>query len=297
MEVWKRSPALVESEAVAGEELVRNRKARVSKGNLLDEPTVRTIEERHRRKARRIAEGERAVDEVEREPRIDDVFDDEHVPSVERDVDVLEEPDGASAALVVGSELDDVERVRNRELASEIGEEDHARLEWRDQKRIEPDVVRRDLGPELCDPCRDLLSAEVDVADLSVLGAGCASVHYDARLTVTPSPLRGEAEAIALRKALDVAPVEELDVDVRVEPSQFPELAVLASDERLLHHGHLDEEILLREVEVRRERAGNASLLVPLEDERMRLVVPADAVIVEDLGALKLHPIRKAWWG
>ena len=92
MEVGKCAPALVEPEAVAGEELVRNGEADVAERELVDEPAVRTIEERHRREARRAPEAERPAEEVERQPRVDDVLDDEDVPVLERRVDVLEQP-------------------------------------------------------------------------------------------------------------------------------------------------------------------------------------------------------------
>ena len=109
-------------------------------------------------------------------------------------------------------------------------------------------------------------------------------------------PLRGEAQPVTLRKALDVAPVEELHADVWVEPLDLPELPVLPGHERLLHHRHLDEEVLLGEVEVGRECADDATLVVPLEDEGLRLVVPRNPVVVEDLGALDLDAIREPRW-
>src|SRR5215471_10989724 len=103
--------------------------------------------------------------------------------------------------------------------------------------------------------------------------------------------LRGQAQAVPLREPLDVPSVKELDSNVRVEAAQLPDLPVLACHERLLHDGDLDEQVLLGKVEVRRERAHDAPLLVSLEHERLRLVVPADPVVIEDLGALELAAI------
>jgi len=94
-----------------------------------------------------------------------------------------------------------------------------------------------------------------------------------------------------VREALDVAPVEELDPNLRIEPLKLAKLPVLPCDEGLLHHGHLDEEILLRKVEVGRERAHNSTLVVAVEDERVRLVIPGDSVVIEDLRALELAAI------
>ena len=76
-----------------------------------------------------------------------------------------------------------------------------------------------------------------------------------------------------------------------IEALNLAELAVLARHERLLHDGDLDEEVLLGKVEVGRERAHDATVLVALEDERLRLVVPGDAVVVEDLRALHLDTV------
>src|SRR6266481_6394697 len=88
--------------------------------------------------------------------------------------------------------------------------------------------------------------------------------------------------------------VEELHLDVRIPLAELPQLAVLARDERLLHDGQLDVEILVGEVEVGRERLEHAALRVLLEDEGPRLVLPRDAVIVEDLRALELRLAREA---
>src|SRR6187551_505345 len=95
-------------------------------------------------------------------------------------------------------------------------------------------------------------------------------------------------QAVASGDPLEVALVEQLDLDLRVELPQLAELPVLPRDERLLHHGHLEIEVLLGEVEVGRERLDDLPLRVALEDERRRLVEPRDAVVVEDLRVLEL---------
>src|SRR5689334_15777683 len=101
--------------------------------------------------------------------------------------------------------------------------------------------------------------------------------------------LARELESKSLGQALDVAPVEELDPNLRVTLAELAELPVLARDERLLHHGHLDIEVLLREVEVRRERVRDAPVGRFFERERMRLVLPRDAVEVEQACAFALR--------
>src|SRR5436309_14850914 len=77
VQVGQRAPALVEAEPVACEELVRNREADVPKRNVLDEASVWTVEQRHRREARGVAKRERSTEKMQREPRVDDVLHDD----------------------------------------------------------------------------------------------------------------------------------------------------------------------------------------------------------------------------
>src|SRR4051794_14830514 len=111
---------------------------------------------------------------------------------------------------------------------------------------------------------------------------------------VSGAPSAGPTQAVPCRKPLEVALVEELDANVRIELPQLAELAVLSRHERLLHDGHLEVQILLRKVEVGCERLHNLPLLVPLEDEGSRLVEPRDAVVVQDLRVLELRLVLEA---
>src|SRR5919108_2987612 len=104
----------------------------------------------------------------------------------------------------------------------------------------------------------------------------------------------GEGQSESLGEALDVAPVEELDADVRVPLTKFAQLAVLSRHEGLLHHCHLDVEVLLREIEVGCERLGDASVLGLLQRERPWLVLPGNAVEIKKSGALALGVVREA---
>src|SRR5690242_5560442 len=99
-----------------------------------------------------------------------------------------------------------------------------------------------------------------------------------------------------LSQPFQIPLVEELHLDVRISRAELPQLAVLAGDERLFHDGQLDVEVLVREVEVGRERLEHAALRILLEDEGPRLVLPRDAVVVEDLRALELRLTREARW-
>ncbi len=94
-----------------------------------------------------------------------------------------------------------------------------------------------------------------------------------------------------MREALEVAPGEELDLDIGVPLAELADLSVLAGDEGLLHHRHLEICVLLREIEVRREGLEHAAVLVLLEDEGVRLVLPGDSVEVENPGAFDLRVV------
>jgi hypothetical protein len=65
----------------------------------------------------------------------------------------------------VAGQLDELELVWDLELAREIGQEDDARLEWRDEERLALAVVIVDLLGQLRNPLADLLRGEVAVAD------------------------------------------------------------------------------------------------------------------------------------
>jgi hypothetical protein len=73
------------------------------------------------------------------------------------------------AALVgagrVARELEEVEPVGDAQGPGEVGDEDEARLQRRDQQRLPAVVVARDLAPELADARLELLPGEVDLAE------------------------------------------------------------------------------------------------------------------------------------
>ena len=74
----------------------------------------------------------------------------------------------------------------------------------------------------------------------------------------------------------EVAGVEQLDVEVRVELAQAAELAVLLADELLAERRHLEVQVEVRQVEVRREALDDVAVEVPEDREGVRLVLPAD---------------------
>jgi hypothetical protein len=95
------------------------------------------------------------------------------VPSGDPRVEVLQQPDPGLPAGVgrpVGGELDEVDPVQDRQRTREIGEEDEARLQRRDEQRLAALVVGRDLGAELRDAGCDLVRGDVDLPDAAVAG-------------------------------------------------------------------------------------------------------------------------------
>jgi hypothetical protein len=172
VDVGEVAVALVEVEAVADEVLVGNGEADVAHCEILHQSPVRTVEERRRGEGARIPEEQRLAQVVEREAGVDDVLDDEHVASIDPGVEILQEPHAgrlrAARIAVVGGEFDEVQVVQDRRRAREVGEEDEARLERRDEEGLEAVVVRRNLGSELRDPASNLVPAEVNLADPSV---------------------------------------------------------------------------------------------------------------------------------
>ncbi|MBN1321006.1 MAG: diaminopimelate decarboxylase [Thermoleophilia bacterium] len=76
--------------------------------------------------------------------------------------------------------------------------------------------------------------------------------------------------------------------------AQLADFSVLGRDQRLLHLGHLHEEVQIGQIEVGSEGLQDVAAVVLIEDEGPRLVFPGDPVIVEELGRLELRPGREA---
>jgi hypothetical protein len=80
----------------------------------------------------------------------------------------------AGVGAVVAGELDEVDRVRDRDRAREVGQEDEARLQERDEQQVAAGVLAGDLRAELADAGIQLLRREKDLAYSGVC-------DYDAR--------------------------------------------------------------------------------------------------------------------
>jgi hypothetical protein len=74
----------------------------------------------------------------------------------------------ASIRAVVARQLDEVDLVEDRNCSREVGQEDEARLQQRDQQQLAIRVVAGDLGAELTDAAAQLLRGEEDLADVGV---------------------------------------------------------------------------------------------------------------------------------
>ena len=77
-------------------------------------------------------------------------------------------PARVGVGAVVAGQLDEVDLVRARNRAREVGQEDEARLQQRDEEQVAAGVVAGDLGAQLADAALQLLGGEEDVADAGV---------------------------------------------------------------------------------------------------------------------------------
>jgi hypothetical protein len=98
--------------------------------------------------------------------------------------------------------------------------------------------------------------------------------------------LHQEVEVVAL--------VQHFDVDVRMELAEAADLGVLLGHQLLVERGDLDVEVVGREIEVRPESSPRVAVVIPLEGELARFVLPGDAVEVEQVGELALRGMGEA---
>jgi hypothetical protein len=161
--------ALRDVEPVADEELVGDREADVANGQILDEAAVRSVEQGHDSQRGGLAQPQGLAEVVQRQACVDHVLDDQDIAERDLPVEVLQEPDPRVPARIgvgtVAGELDEVDRVRNRDCTGQIREEDGARLQRGDEQRFATGVVAGDLAAELRDTRRQLLTREVDLTD------------------------------------------------------------------------------------------------------------------------------------
>jgi hypothetical protein len=80
----------------------------------------------------------------------------------------------AGVGAVVAGQLDEVDRVGDRDRTREVGQEDEAGLQQRDEQQVAVGVLAGDLRAELADAGLELLGREEDLAYTGVC-------DYDAR--------------------------------------------------------------------------------------------------------------------
>jgi hypothetical protein len=184
---------LLDVEAVADEELVRDGEPDVPDREIVDEAAVGAVQERDRRQRAGRAQAEVSHEVVQSQPGVDNVLDDDDVTVLDARVQVLDEPDRRRPAGLVGrvaGQLDEVDVVQDRDRACQVGEEDEARLQGGDQNRLSAVVVGRDLGAQLSDAERDLVGGEVDLADARVVAAGRPEIRQEASFRPYRCPRR-----------------------------------------------------------------------------------------------------------
>lgn len=101
--------------------------------------------------------------------------------------------------------------------------------------------------------------------------------------TVVQPVLQQEVEIVAL--------VEDLAAHVGVELTQAANLAILLSDQPLVHRGDLDVDALISQIEVGGEVLRRIIVLVEVYWKRRRLILPIDTVEIEQTRELPLADV------
>src|SRR5205823_2079421 len=119
----------------------------------------------------------------QREARVDDVLDDEHVPAVDVDVEVLEDPHDAGrvGGGAVARDRHEVDLAGHADLAHQVGHEEDGALQHADEQEVASLVVGRDLPAELADPLVQAVLVDQDLADRS-LELSLLAVHRSSSL-------------------------------------------------------------------------------------------------------------------
>jgi hypothetical protein len=103
----------------------------------------------------------------------------------------------------------------------------------------------------------------------------------------------GRLEAVFDQEVEVVPLVEDLAVDVGVVLAEETYLSILLGDELLVHRRDLDEEVLVGDVEVGCEELRRFAVVVELDREGGRLVVPVQPVEIEESGELPLTVVSE----
>src|SRR4051812_48480921 len=144
------SVALGEIEAVADHEPIRDLEAHVADGHV-DLPALRFCQKRADLEARGLARLQIAHQIGQSQTRVDDVLDDEDVPALDIDVQVLENPDNSRGIrrVAVARDGHEVDLAWDRQLPHEIGHEENGALEDAHEEQVAARIVGGDLLAEL----------------------------------------------------------------------------------------------------------------------------------------------------
>lgn len=129
-------------------------------------------------------------------------------------------------------------------------------------------------------------------------GAAIVESGYH-RLTGDPGRGRDIVEVVwILQTVFDdqlqvVALVKDLAMHVGIELRHHPHFAILLGYQLLIHRCYLDEQILSGEEEIGREELMGLAALVPADRKRARLVIPWNAVEVEEESELSFAVMGK----
>jgi hypothetical protein len=110
---------------------------------------------------------------VHGQPGVDHRIDEQDVTTLDLRVEVLQEAN-AVVVLAVAGQLEEVERVVDRDRAREVADERDARLERADEQRFASRVFTRDLRPDLAYARADLEGVEEYLSDAVVVCRGGA---------------------------------------------------------------------------------------------------------------------------
>lgn len=87
--------------------------------------------------------------------------------------------------------------------------------------------------------------------------------------------------------------IEDLAFDVRVIRLQTSDLLVLLGDEFLVHRGYLDVHVVVGKKEVGGEPFGGLPLFVEVDGKALRLVIPGNAIEIEEKSELTLTVVSE----
>ena len=172
-QVGQVAVAPVEREAVADEELVRDREPDVAHGQVVDEPPVGAVEERGDVERCRAPQRERAHEVVIVRP----VSTTASTRTTSRpSISVFRSFRNRipSWPVAVARELDEVEGVVDRRRARQVAQERDAGPKRADEQRLTPRVIAAELRADLAHAGTDLVGVEEHLADALVAYRQCA---------------------------------------------------------------------------------------------------------------------------